>query len=112
MTNVKKIYKLLKKKGLVKSDLFEFENSVIIFDNPHELFDFIYGGNEFERYLDMDKSIVLDLFNEVLRYTPQDLKGYTNVADRIVRNHDLVKYIEELDVYIFVKNEAILSNVA
>lgn len=93
------VYKYLLNKQHITCDVDTFRDSIDVYQTAHGVYIDIYAGAS-EATLD-------DMRNKLLSITPNDLANYKNVVDWWVQQHELVRYINELDAYIFITDSSV-----
>lgn len=79
----------------IACDFDTFKKSTDVYQTPHGV------------YIDLSGISRTSLLNKVLNVTAEELADYKNVADWLVQHHEKVRYLQEIDTYIYIHDSSI-----
>lgn len=89
---MEKAYLYLKENNMISLTKEEFKECFTAFESAQGAYVHFYtGANEI---------VITALINRLLNVTKDDLDGYDNALDWLMRNNNYVYYIEELKIYL------------
>ena len=93
-------YKHLIENGNISCGYRAFTDAVDVYQTPHGVYIDLYSG--------MSQEMEDQLTSKLLNVTPDNLKGYKNAVDWLVQKHELVRYLKEIDAYIYFSDSSIV----
>ena len=91
----KDAYKHLMDNQRIACDFETFTKSVDVYQTSHGV------------YIDLPGISQTRLLNKVLNITTEELADYKNVTDWVVQQHEKVRYLKEIDTYIYIHDSSI-----
>lgn len=87
-----KAYSYLKENNMTPLTKEEFKERFIAFESAQGAYVYFYTG--------ANETVIAGIINRLLNLTKDDLDGYDNALDWLMRNNNYVYYIEELKIYL------------
>lgn len=88
-------YKHLVDNQRIACDFNTFKKGTEVYQTPHGV------------YIDLSWIEQTDVLNNVLNVTSEELADYKNVADWLVQQNEHVRYLPEIDTYIYIHDPSI-----